>query len=54
MTDITQLLGKDAENFSNNDLNMMTKLSELVEHGFDHWKLDGVYLSLIHIWFQVC
>ena len=29
--------------FSNNDLNMMTKLSELVEHGFDHWKLDGVY-----------
>ena len=22
---------------------MMTKLSELVEHGFDHWKLDGVY-----------
>ena len=21
----------------------MTKLSELVEHGFDHWKLDGVY-----------
>ena len=19
----------------------MTKLSELVEHGFDHWKLDG-------------
>ena len=29
--------------FANNDLNMMTKLSELVEHGFDHWKLDGVY-----------
>ena len=29
--------------FSNNDLNMMTKLSELVEHGFDHWKPDGVY-----------
>ncbi len=28
--------------FSNNDLNMMT-MSELVEHGFDHWKLDGVY-----------
>ena len=29
--------------FSNNDLNMMTKLSELVDHGYDHWKLDGVY-----------
>ena len=29
--------------FANNDLDMMTKLSELVEHGFDHWKLDGVY-----------
>ena len=28
---------------SNNDSNMMTKLSELVEHGFDHLKLDGVY-----------
>ncbi|MBM7636371.1 peptidase U32 family protein [Streptococcus saliviloxodontae] len=29
--------------FANNDLDMMTKLSELVAHGFDHWKLDGVY-----------
>ncbi|MFC3928718.1 peptidase U32 family protein [Streptococcus caprae] len=29
--------------FANNDLNMMTKLEELVGHGFDHWKLDGVY-----------
>ena len=29
--------------FANNDLDMMTKLSELIEHGFDHWKLDGVY-----------
>ncbi len=26
---------------------MMTKLSELVEHGFDHWKLDGVLGSTL-------
>ncbi|MGT2665705.1 peptidase U32 family protein [Streptococcus rifensis] len=29
--------------FINNDIDMMTKLLELVEHGFDHWKLDGIY-----------
>ncbi|MEW4354092.1 peptidase U32 family protein [Streptococcus pneumoniae] len=29
--------------FANNDLDMMTKLDELVEHGFTHWKLEGLY-----------
>ena len=29
--------------FANNDLDMMTKLGELVEHGFTHWKLEGIY-----------
>ncbi|WP_162012755.1 peptidase U32 family protein [Streptococcus sp. S784/96/1] len=29
--------------FANNDLDMMTKLLELNQHGFNHWKLDGVY-----------
>lgn len=29
--------------FANNDLDMMPKLLELVNHGFNHWKLDGVY-----------
>ena len=29
--------------FINNDIDMMTKLSELVEHHFTHWKLDGIY-----------
>ncbi|WP_164683521.1 peptidase U32 family protein [Streptococcus hyointestinalis] len=29
--------------FINNDIDMMTKLSELVEHNFTHWKLDGIY-----------
>ena len=29
--------------FANNDLNLMTKLTELVEHGFTHWKLEGLY-----------
>lgn len=29
--------------FANNDLDMMSKLIELNEHGFNHWKLDGVY-----------
>lgn len=29
--------------FANNDLDMMPKLIELVEHGYDHWKLDGIY-----------
>lgn len=29
--------------FANNDLDMMTKLQELVDHNFTHWKLEGVY-----------
>lgn len=29
--------------FANNDLDMMTKLGELVEYGFTHWKLEGIY-----------
>ena len=29
--------------FANNDLDLMTKLEELVEHGFTHWKLEGIY-----------
>ncbi|HEL0022583.1 TPA: U32 family peptidase [Streptococcus equi subsp. zooepidemicus] len=29
--------------FINNDIDMMTKLGELYEHGLTHWKLDGVY-----------
>lgn len=29
--------------FANNDLNLMTKLEELVQHGFTHWKLEGIY-----------
>ncbi|MBT0950634.1 peptidase U32 family protein [Streptococcus infantis] len=29
--------------FANNDLDLMTKLTELVEHGFTHWKLEGLY-----------
>ena len=29
--------------FANNDLDLMTKLDELVEHGFTHWKLEGLY-----------
>ena len=29
--------------FANNDIDLMTKLSELVEHGYNHWKLDGIY-----------
>ena len=29
--------------FANNDLDLMTKLTELVEHGFNHWKLEGLY-----------
>lgn len=31
--------------FINNDITMMTKLSELYSHGFVNWKLDGVYCS---------
>ena len=29
--------------FVNNDIDMMTKLTELAEHRFTHWKLDGIY-----------
>ncbi|MBJ8349182.1 peptidase U32 family protein [Streptococcus zalophi] len=29
--------------FANNDINLMTKLNELVAHGLTHWKLDGIY-----------
>ncbi|WP_303973728.1 peptidase U32 family protein [Streptococcus merionis] len=29
--------------FTDNDIDLMTKLLELVERGFDHWKLDGIY-----------
>lgn len=29
--------------FANDDLNMMTELEDLVEMGFDHWKLDGIF-----------
>lgn len=29
--------------FMNNDIDMMMKLTELVEHGYLHWKLDGLY-----------
>ncbi|SDB26675.1 Collagenase-like protease, PrtC family [Streptococcus henryi] len=29
--------------FINNDIDMMTKLIELTDHNFTHWKLDGIY-----------
>lgn len=29
--------------FINNDIDMMTKLLELSDHGFANWKLDGIY-----------
>ncbi len=29
--------------FINNDIDMMTKLSELNEHGYRNWKLDGIF-----------
>lgn len=29
--------------FINNDINMMSKLTELVEHGYCNWKLDGIF-----------
>ena len=29
--------------FANNDLDLMTKLIELVDHGFCNWKLEGLY-----------
>lgn len=29
--------------FANDDLNMMTELSDLVAMGYTHWKLDGIF-----------
>lgn len=29
--------------FANDDLDMMTELSDLVDMGYDHWKLDGIF-----------
>ncbi|MGT2910565.1 peptidase U32 family protein [Streptococcus cameli] len=29
--------------FINNDINMMSKLPELAEHGYCNWKLDGIF-----------
>lgn len=29
--------------FINNDIDLMTKLTELTEYNFTHWKLDGIY-----------
>ena len=29
--------------FDTDDIDMMPKLPELLEHGFTHWKLDGIY-----------
>lgn len=29
--------------FANNDLDLMPKLLEVYEHGFSHWKLEGLY-----------
>lgn len=29
--------------FMNNDIDMMTKLDQLYDHGLCHWKLDGIY-----------
>ncbi|MGT2836789.1 peptidase U32 family protein [Streptococcus macacae] len=29
--------------FMNNDIDLMTKLSDLVEHNYFNWKLDGIY-----------
>ena len=29
--------------FINNDISMMTKLTELADHGYRNWKLDGIY-----------
>ena len=29
--------------FANNDLDLMTKLTELADHDFTHWKLEGLY-----------
>ena len=29
--------------FINNDIDMMTKLTELVEYNYCHWKLDGIF-----------
>jgi len=29
--------------YANDDLNMMTELADLVDMGFNHWKLDGIF-----------
>lgn len=29
--------------FANDDLDMMSELGDLVEMGYDHWKLDGIF-----------
>ncbi|KXT75734.1 peptidase U32 family protein [Streptococcus sp. DD12] len=29
--------------FINNDIDMMTKLTDLVAHNYSHWKLDGIF-----------
>ncbi|PZO93480.1 MAG: peptidase U32 [Streptococcus pyogenes] len=29
--------------FMNNDVNLLSKLQELYDHGLTHWKLDGIY-----------
>lgn len=29
--------------FINNDIDLMTKLTELTDHNYTHWKLDGIY-----------
>ncbi|MCB5038160.1 U32 family peptidase [Streptococcus mutans] len=29
--------------FINNDIDLMTKLPELINHHYNHWKLDGIY-----------
>lgn len=31
--------------FMNNDVNLLSKLQELYDHGLTHWKLDGIYCS---------
>lgn len=31
--------------FINNDISMMTKLQELYDHHYTHWKIDGIFCS---------
>lgn len=31
--------------FADNDVNLITELDKLVDLGYEHWKLDGIYLS---------